>query len=151
MNIRAAEPADIPAIVKIERSCDTAAHWSEAEYANMFVDDAVPRLALVADEALIAGFIVVRSAGPEWEIENVAVAPDHRGRGIGLLLVQAVIARAISQDVRQIHLEVRASNHAARRLYQRAGFHEIGVRAGYYDKPVEEAVQYRWEWLSSAP
>ena len=150
MKVRDAHPEDVPHILNLERSCDSAAHWSEAEYTRVFSGDAITRTMLVADEGECAGFIVCRTAGPEWEIENVAVSPDRRGRGIGLQLVSAVLERARMAPVGEVHLEVRCSNRAARALYCRAGFTESGIRPRYYANPVEDAVLYRWQRLPAA-
>jgi ribosomal-protein-alanine acetyltransferase len=149
VNIRPASTADIPAILAIERACDTAAHWSEAEYPRMFGPGALPRVVLVAEDGTVFGFLVASSVGSEWEIENVAVAWDRRGRGIGLQLVEALLRRALAAGAEQIHLEVRATNRPARSLYERAGFHESGRRPGYYKGPGDDAVLYRW--LPPAP
>lgn len=138
-------------MVGIERSSDTAAHWTDAEYTRMFASNSAPRLILVAANGEIVGFVVVRAAGPEWEVENVAVSPGWRQRGIGLLLIQSLIERAQVAAADEIHLEVRASNLAARALYLRSGFHESGLRRGYYENGAEDAVLYRWHRLSAAP
>ena len=144
MNIRSATPTDVPAILAIERSCSTAAHWSEAEYRFVFDPGATPRSLLIAEEFAIVGFIVVRTLGPEWEIENVAVAAEHRGRGVGKALVLATFELAKSRHAESIFLEVRASNAAARALYSRAGFAQVGHRRGYYSNPDDDAVLYRF-------
>ena len=143
MSIRPATPDDIPAILSLERACSTAAHWKELEYSLVFDPGATPRMLLVAEDEGVRGFIMVRTLGPEWEIENVAVAPESRGRGIGSALVSAVLERARLQLVDSIFLEVRASNAAARALYSRAGFEEAGQRPDYYSNPEEDAVLYR--------
>ena len=149
MKIRPARTADIPAILAIERGCATAAHWSEAEYPRLFEPGALPHVVLVAEGGAVFGFLVASSVGSEWEIENVAVAADWRGRGIGLQLVEALLRRALGAGAEQIHLEVRAANRPARSLYERAGFHESGRRPGYYQDPEDDAVLYRW--LPAAP
>ena len=141
--IRSTTPADVPAVLALERACPTAAHWNESEYKLIFDPGATPRLLLVAEDKTVVGFIVARALAPEWEIENVAVAPEWRGRGIGSLLVMAVLRQAKSRSVASIFLEVRASNGAARALYTRCGFTQIGCRRGYYSNPDEDAVLYR--------
>lgn len=154
LNIRPAGPADISVILDLERACHTAAHWRQSEYELIFDAGATPRILLVAEEAAAIGFIVVRILGPEWEIENVAVLPAARRRGIGAHLVSAVLAQAEHRHAESIVLEVRASNAAARGLYTRAGFLEVGYRRGYYAHPAEDAILYRVQLragLSSAP
>lgn len=142
--IRPAAPDDIPAILAVERACESAAHWSQAEYAHVFDAGAPPRVLLVAEAPAVVGFIVVRTLGPEWEIENVAVLPGARGRGIGAKLVSAVLTQAGHRHAESIGLEVRASNAAARALYVHSGFAETGQRRGYYANPAEDAVLYRF-------
>ena len=149
--IRPATSADVPAILALERACSSAAHWSDAQYQLVFDPGATPRLLLVAEESSIAGFIMVRTLGPEWEIENVAVAPDFRGRGIGRALVCAAIEGARSLNAEAVFLEVRASNAAARALYARCGFAETGRRSGYYSHPDEDAVLYRFHLRDDLP
>lgn len=144
MNIRSAVLSDLPAVLALERASPTAAHWSEAEYRLIFDAGALPRTLLVAETAFTVGFIVVRTAGTDWEIENVVVHPQHRGRGLGLALVSAVIAQARAAAIQSVVLEVRTSNAAARALYARAGFAQVGVRSRYYSHPEEDAVLYRW-------
>ncbi len=145
MNIRPATPSDIPAILSIERTSDMAAHWGEAEYRNVFAAGAVPRILLVVEDPQLVGFIMVRTIGPEWEIENISVAADARRRGAGLALVEAVKTQAQHRRAEAVILEVRASNQAARALYRSAGFAEAGLRRDYYAHPTEDAVLYRYQ------
>ncbi len=86
--------------------------------------------ALVADDA---GFVLVRTATDEAEILTLAVAPHARRRGVGSRLLAAALADAISRAAATVHLEVSAANDAARLLYAKAGFVEIGRRLRYYD------------------
>lgn len=154
MNIRPATPSDIPAILAIEHACPAAAHWSPAEYAHVFDAGSPPRILLVSEESTLLGFILVRTISPEWELENIAVSPDARQRGIGAQLVDAILTQARHRHAESIHLEVRASNAAARVLYLRSGFIETGHRPAYYANPLEDAVLYRFDLrsgLSPAP
>jgi ribosomal-protein-alanine N-acetyltransferase len=77
----------------------------------------------------------------EGHISNVAVHPDFRGRGVGAALIGALIewARRL-WELSDFTVEVRASNIAAIRLYQNAGFREEGRRRRYYTNPAEEAI-----------
>ena len=72
----------------------------------------------------------------------MAVAAELVRRGIGTKLVGALISRARSEAAAAILLEVRESNLAARGLYERQGFREVGRRRGYYADPVEDAILY---------
>ena len=100
---------------------------------------------LVADEGSgrIAGYVVALDAADEGEILNRAVAEAGRRRGLGRALVEAILERLRSRGVRQVYLEVRESNAAARALYTAFGFKEVGRRRAYYRRPVEDAMVLR--------
>ncbi len=150
MNIRAAIAADIPAMMALERKTAMAAHWMRAEYERIFAVGQTPRVALVVEEGRdVLGFLVARALGPEWEIENVAVAASVRRRGLGLQLLCEFLQLARSRGATIIFLEVRESNVAARRLYDKAAFLLVGRRPSYYNHPVEDALVYRCELVRS--
>ncbi|MFI5090807.1 MAG: ribosomal protein S18-alanine N-acetyltransferase [Terriglobales bacterium] len=138
MQVRAATPADIPALLALEGGAAAAAHWSEAEYHRLFVEAA--RVVLVIEEDAVQGFIVGRDLGPEWEIENLVVASSVQRRGLGTRLVQKLLDLARSRGAQAVFLEVRESNRAARALYSKSGFVETGRRRGYYKNPEEDAL-----------
>jgi [ribosomal protein S18]-alanine N-acetyltransferase len=99
---------------------------------------------LVADvNDVIAGYVIAHHAADEGEILNLAVAPAHRGRGVGRDLVERVLALLSEAGVAAVYLEVRESNAVARQLYYHLGFQEVGRRAGYYRRPREDAVILR--------
>jgi ribosomal-protein-alanine N-acetyltransferase len=76
----------------------------------------------------------------EIHINNVAIRPALRGKGIGTQLMQRVFEEARRLGARRATLEVRASNDGARRLYERLGFYVAGRRPNYYSQPVEDAL-----------
>lgn len=128
----------------VERQSAGASHWREADYARIFAAGSPSRLALVTeDNGALLGFLVASHVGPEWEIENVAVASHSRRRGLGCLLVNEFLAAVRQRGAQYVFLEVRESNRAARALYEGAGFVETGCRKSYYSGPLEDAVVYR--------
>ena len=68
----------------------------------------------------------------ECELLDIRVSEAHRGRGCGGRLLKAALAAYDRDGVRCCHLEVRASNVVAGRLYERCGFDAVGRRANYY-------------------
>jgi len=88
----------------------------------------------------VVGFCSFWRVLDELHINNLAVAPEHRGAGAGTALLHAVLREGARMGARRATLEVRQSNEAARRLYERLGFSVAGVRRGYYTKPVEDAL-----------
>ena len=144
MTIRPATLADIPSMLQLDRQSATAAHWTDEQYRQAFQSEGPPRLLLVAESPLnIVGFLVARLVAPEWELENIVVAPSARRKGLGMRLLGALLAAARETSSSAIFLEVRESNAAARTLYEKASFEPAGRRKAYYANPVEDAVLYR--------
>jgi len=137
--IRPAELTDVPAVHAIEQRV-FADPWSTQD----FRDCVSFALFLVAEEhAQVAGYVVALDAADEGEILNLAVAEGGRRRGLGRALVEAIIAALSERGVRQVYLEVRESNAAARALYAAFGFKDVGRRKAYYRRPVEDAIVLR--------
>ena len=146
----------------LERSCASAAHWTEQQYRQMFELDKSdpPRLVLVVDgspeefslpgqetnssaRSRLEGFLVAHHLSPEWELENIVVAPGARRAGLGKRLLDALLSAARETNSEAVFLEVRESNGAARALYQKSGFTLTGRRKSYYANPREDAILYR--------
>ena len=115
--------------------------WSLRDFRECAASDVVFLVAETADG--IAGYVVAVEAADEGEILNLAVAPGGRRQGMGRALVERVVAVLAERGVRQVFLEVRESNGNARALYAARGFREVGRRAGYYRRPVEDAIVLR--------
>jgi ribosomal-protein-alanine N-acetyltransferase len=105
--------------------------WSENEFEQLLIERNAMAHRAMAGRAL-AGFIVSRLAAGEAEILSVAVASKWRGRGLAAALLRRHLGRLAGQGVASVFLEVDEDNMPARRLYQRAGFREVGRRRGYY-------------------
>ena len=136
-SIRVATLDDVQAILALEQASATAAHWAANQYASRIVEGQV----IAAEhEGRVCGFLCWRAAAGEWEIENVVVGEEARRRGIGAALVRAVIEKWRESGGTALLLEVRESNEAARRLYEKCGLRELGRRRGYYSDPPEDAV-----------
>jgi len=112
--------------------------WSANDFTEC-VSTGVPFL-VAERRGVVAGYVVAHSAADEGEILNLGVAAAHRRHGIGRELVERALAELTARGVRTVYLEVRASNAAARRLYEALGFAEVGRRSRYYRRPVEDAV-----------
>jgi ribosomal-protein-alanine N-acetyltransferase len=137
-------------MIHLERQSQEAAHWSELQYADLFDEDrGSHRLVLMVEHAKhpdeepqAVGFLVANYIGPEWELENIVVATEARGKGIGTGLMRELFERAKQANGVLVHLEVRESNRAARALYEKLEFRESGRRKSYYSNPFEDAVLY---------
>ena len=88
----------------------------------------------------VAGFCAFWLVAEQAHINNLAVLPELRGRGLGTELLRAITDEARGLGASLLTLEVRESNVPARRLYERAGFYQDGVRKNYYTNPIEDAL-----------
>jgi [ribosomal protein S18]-alanine N-acetyltransferase len=140
--LRAGTPEDLPRLLEIARESTMAAQWSPADYQKLFAPKLVQQsCVLVAEIAgTVRGFLVARGLDGDWEIENIVVVQDFQRQGLGTALMQGFLSRAGGIAVKTVHLEVRASNIAARELYKRLGFAQIGRRKDYYSGPLEDAI-----------
>jgi ribosomal-protein-alanine N-acetyltransferase len=143
-------------MLRTERECTTATHWTEQQYRELFnaTKSRPQRLALVAESELShsqtesscyptpLGFLVARSIAPEWELENIIVATSARRQGVGKQLLEGLISVARATRSASVFLEVRERNMAARALYERLCFRETGRRKSYYANPLEDAILY---------
>ncbi|MGH7898232.1 MAG: ribosomal protein S18-alanine N-acetyltransferase [Candidatus Binatia bacterium] len=82
--------------------------------------------------AMIVGYVCRWLTGDELHVLNVTVHPEWRRRAIGRRLITEVIAEARAAGAVSALLEVRRHNAAARALYDRVGFGEVGIRPNYY-------------------
>ena len=144
--VRLALPRDIGAVDVIERACFSDP-WSQQALAEELERSTSYFLVAVAgadsaDETVV-GYAIAHAAADEAEVANVAVAPSHRGQGIGAMLVRGVMDHVRGAGALDCWLEVRASNTGARRLYAQLGFDDVGVRKRYYARPEEDAIVMR--------
>jgi ribosomal-protein-alanine N-acetyltransferase len=132
---------DLPAVLEIERRVFPQP-WSRAFFEKE-LGTPFARLTVAVDEAgsgsLLVGYTCRWRVTDEVHLLNLAVHPSRRGSGVGRTLVEAVIGEARTTRARTMFLEVRAGNVAARRLYRRLGFRDLGVRRGYYG-PGQDAI-----------
>ena len=142
--LRAARPADLPELNKLERLCFSPP-WSEAMLREEIESpDALVLLAAEGNEGEnVIGFAVFHLAGDQAELYQIAVSPAFRRCGTARKLLQAGGTWAVEKACGEVFLEVRASNTPAAALYESAGFEPIGRRRSYYTEPVEDALLYR--------
>jgi len=162
VHVRPARPSDQPRLVEIASHSVTAAQWNQAEYLKLFSIDepniqsqsdtqakaqSQSRTALVVEQdANVVGFIVGRQVEDEWEIENIAVTGTARRHGLGSRLVGELLDLVRSHGGKSVLLEVRESNGAARSLYEKWGFLEVGRRKMYYQNPPEDALVLKFKF-----
>ena len=80
----------------------------------------------------IQGYGILSAAAGEAHILNLCIREELQGRGLARQVLDHLLDLAYSVQTQTVFLEVRPSNHRAVRLYNAAGFCEIGLRIGYY-------------------
>lgn len=86
---------------------------------------------IVIHNEMPVGRLIVRARRDSWRIVDIALMPEAQGRGIGADLVEAMAGAARRAGAGELNLSVRTANAAARRLYARLGFTEIGDDGAY--------------------
>ncbi len=138
LRVRPARPADASEIAQLERRCFSDP-WSAEAFASILRTPGVHVVLAERDGALVA-YLVGRAVAGEGEILNLAVAPEARRSGVASALLGHGLAELARAGAAEVFLEVRAGNAGAIALYQRLGFRQVGRRARYYSKPVEDAL-----------
>jgi ribosomal-protein-alanine N-acetyltransferase len=142
VTIRRLTYADLPQVIAIERRAFPAP-WSLAMFVLELSKPAGVCLAAVEDKT-VRGYLVCSRYDIVWHVMNVAVDPPLQGRGIGSQMLSRLFAEIDAEagngKVSRSTLEVRRSNAAAIRLYERFGFLPAGVRRRYYQDNGEDAV-----------
>lgn len=127
--IRPMREADVGAVIAIERR-GYPFPWTEGIFRDC-LRVGYPSWVYTIDE-VVRGYAVMSCAAGEAHVLNVCVAPEWQSRGVGERLMQHMIRQSARLGAEQLLLEVRPSNPAAIRLYQRLGFRQVGRRKDYY-------------------
>jgi len=136
----ATSEADLDAVLAIEQA-SFENPWTRDMLRWEIRNVPVSRIYVLRDRAgQTLAFCSVWVVVDELHINNLAVVPEARRRGVGRAILAAVLSRATAEGCRTATLEVRRSNAAARSLYEAFGFHPAGVREGYYTQPDEDAL-----------
>jgi ribosomal-protein-alanine acetyltransferase len=142
--LRRAGVADLDAIMVLERATFTDDAWPE-DAMRRELDSAQTYYLVAVDDSrpgsidAYAGLLAGRGTG-EGDIQTIAVAPEHRGTGLGRALMHTLIDEARRRGAERLFLEVRADNPVARSLYGSLGFAEVGVRPRYYRHGIDAVV-----------
>jgi [ribosomal protein S18]-alanine N-acetyltransferase len=114
--------------------------WTRGDYERELADPNRCFIYLAVVEGATIAYCSFWRIFDEIHVNNFAVHPAWRRRGIGKALLAFVVGEAASLGAPFATLEVRASNLAAVAMYERAGFRRAGLRRAYYTHPVEDAL-----------
>jgi len=129
--------ADVMEIDRVSFSSPWTPEMYRAEQQNPGVSSIV---VLRIPECRVAGYCSYWFVVDEIHVNNVAVRPEYRRRGLGTRLVERVLEDGRRRGAVRVLLEVRSANLAARQLYEQMGFTVLGVRRAYYREPVDDAL-----------
>lgn len=130
VTIRTMDRSDIPDVATIEQAVYSTP-WSPRVFFDELAMD--NRRYVVAENGTgIAGYGGLLVVDQDAHITTIAVAPDMRGKRLGVRLMLALVDAALEHGARHLTLEVRVSNTSAQGLYERFGFEPVGRRKNYY-------------------
>ncbi len=127
-------------VAAIENACFSLPWSLEAFREELINPSAVYAAAELSGHAV--GYGGMRHAAGEFYIDNIAVSPDHRRKGIARQIMSYLIGCARQMGGSFISLEVRPSNAPAIALYESLGFKRAGLRRDFYEKPREDGLIY---------
>lgn len=141
--VREATRADLLSVFRIEkRSFDQP--WPYAAFERFLGE---PGFLVAERDGQVVGYAVADSVpnhgAPLGHLKDIAVDPEHRGEGLGRLLLSEVLTRLFVSGVGRVKLEVRRGNNHARSLYDDFGFELHHVSPGYYDDGEDALVLVR--------
>jgi len=120
---------DVPTVLAIERQA-YAFPWTDGIFKDCL--RVGYRCRILEQEGAVLGYGISSIAAGESHILNLCIRPSLRRQGLGRQLLEYLMDEARRSKVETMLLEVRLSNLAAIRMYQQAGFNEIGLRQNYY-------------------
>ena len=125
---------DTAQVAAIERQVEYHP-WSEHQFQESLY--AGQRCTVMVDNEQVIGFCILQPVIDEANLLLMAIDPKYQGQGCGLALLEASLD-LLGDGCVMVFLEVRGSNTPAISLYQKVGFHEIGIRKNYY--PADRAL-----------
>jgi ribosomal-protein-alanine N-acetyltransferase len=147
VQIRPMLATDIDRVVEIAAELDQAPQWRRPDYEAALDQSSSPKraafIAEISGTGAVVGFAVARLIPPEGELESIAVSTAYQRQGVARRLFESLADELGRFGVREVLLEVRESNRAARSFYMTVGFIENGRRPSYYADPLEDATLMR--------
>lgn len=136
--IREMAESDIEKVLEIERQ-SFVSPWTNRMFEETITSPISMSFTIEID-SLLLGYIMSYLVENEAHIMNLAIHPDHRGKGCASRLVRHTINYCEGKGVSEFFLEVRESNINAKNLYRKLGFEVIGRRKRYYSETNEDAL-----------
>lgn len=136
--IRRLMAEDVEPLSRIEEQ-EFSMPWSADDFSGLI--DRENCLYLVAEtDGQVVGSCGMTYGFGEGNIDNVVVCREFQNAGIAQKLLRELLAQGSQIGVSAFTLEVRVGNAAAIHVYEKLGFVSEGIRPGFYEKPVEDAM-----------
>ena len=140
IKIQRMQKSDVDNVINIEEKAYGEHHWSKESFLNELSNDLARYYAAFDINGNLLGYAGCWQILEEVHITNIAVSPDFRRQKIGERLLRQIIDDCYKNKAKYITLEVRVSNNAAIKLYEKYGFKSLGTRKGYYQNNNEDAL-----------
>lgn len=141
IEIRKALEDDVNAIFTIDKF-SFEMPWSKNSIRMLIVEDKLAEILIAALDGKVTSYISYMKIFDEIHIQNVATAPEYRGRGIGSKLLKHLISYADDNNLK-ITLEVNTKNTRALSLYKKYGFKAVSIRKDYYGIDKDAFIMWR--------
>lgn len=139
-NVRRMYLEDLDQVMEIEPKAFGSHHWTRNNFAQELSNNLATYLVAENTDKEIVGYGGTWIIIDEMHITTLGTNPDYRRKGIAEAIIVAFIDFAIKEKVKGITLEVRLSNIAAQKLYEKYGFQRQGIRKRYYEDNHEDAL-----------
>lgn len=132
--------SDIDDILKIEASAYGEHHWSRDSFVSEINNKIATYYSVRISTGELVAYIGIWNIVDEAHITTLAVSNNFKRKHIAEALIAKMLEDCYNNYIKYITLEVRASNIAAIKLYEKYGFKSLGVRKGYYQDNNEDAL-----------
>ena len=138
MGLQPLRPADLASVMVIENQ-SYEVPWTSGNFRDAFASGY--ELLKLVDQGVMIGYLVYMRVLDECHLLNFTIAPTRQRRGAGQFMLDQLFRRLLAEKLSIVMLEVRPSNQAAIRLYERNGFQRVGLRKDYYPTRHGETVR----------
>lgn len=140
LKIQPMQKSDVDEVLKIEEMAYGEHHWSKDSFYGELSNDLAHYYCAFDSEDNLVGYAGAWGIIDEAHITTIAVKPELRRKKIGEMLLVRILEDCYKNEIKYITLEVRVSNTAAIKLYEKYGFKSLGTRKGYYQNNNEDAL-----------
>lgn len=132
--VRPATLADLDGLVALETRCFDSDRLSRRSFHHLLTRGHA-RLSIAEQGGQLLGYALVLFHGQTAlaRLYSLAIAPEHRGRGVARKLLAVAEAEALAEGCAVLRLEARADNAPAIALYRAAGYRRFAVVPDYYE------------------